>query len=236
MNKHEAMGAMFDLLEDIKSRSGIITNQYKAEARTKMETIVAMCDDSTKAELQESIAKADLILNMIGQRNQKHTLTIHELGKKEVISTFARSLKEDPIWLQEVEALEHALAYFGVVSERLPTGDRVLVKASNQTGLRTSYPIGGTPPEIMVRKIPSSVEVELSQKQASAIMNALGERFRKYKFCDIVSKITQDKVRRNVKISRLDFFDILSSLFKLGPERGWWLRVDLLDNYGIQEA
>ncbi len=233
MSIETVKGAIGDLLTDIKSRSGTLTNEYLAEAKLKINTLVVMHGDSE--ELKEAVATADKVIEIIKERNRNPSLRIHTLGKNVAMASFTNTVNEEPIWVQQLEALEHALAHYGIRGERKLDGKTIRVNASSQT-LRTSYPIGGTPKEILIRKIPSNIELELSHKQASAIMNALGDRFKKYSFKDIVSKISQDKVRRSVKFNRLDFFEILTSLFNLGPETGWDLRVDLLDNYGIQEA
>lgn len=234
MSVETVKGAIGDLLLDVKARSGTITNEYLAEAKLKIDTLVVMHGQNSE-ELNEAVAMADKVINVIKERNRNPALRIHNLGENTALASFTNTASEDPIWVQQVEALEHALAHYGIRGDRKIDGKTIRVNASSQT-LRTSYPIGGTPKEILIRKIPASIELDLSHKQASTIMNALGERFRKYGFKDIVSKISQDKVRRSVKFNRLDFFEILTSLFKLGPETGWDLRVDLLDNYGIQEA
>jgi hypothetical protein len=230
MEPNEARLCIGELLHEVKGKSGTLTNAYCDEVRLKIGTSVAMVDREHRESLVESLTVANTILDRIQARNRNTEAFTHK-SKTGEVTAFVQDLNEDPIWMQNVEALEHSLAHYGVETKRLSEG-RVRVSASP---VRFDFPIGGTPKDVLARKLPSTSNINVNGKNALVIMHALGSRLKKYAFSDTLRITSDDKVKREISIKKQELMDLLAALFDFGPD-GWNIRVDILESYGIQEA
>lgn len=231
MNIAEARESITSLLEDVHSRSGILTNAYVDEVRVKIATTASMLPVESRAEFVEPMRDALGILDSIQSNNSNEVMHQH-VGAGVALAAPVRNLAEDPMWLQRVEALEHSLGHYGISFQRLGNGS-VKVTA---LAPRKDFPIGGTPKEVLVRNIPAKLDLELNEKKAKTILLALGRDARKFTFVETLRKIVEDHKRRVIDVTRLELINVLDALFASGPEHGWSLRTDILDDYGIQEA
>lgn len=231
MNIVEAKEAIASLLEDVHSRSGILTNAYVDEVHVKIATTASMIPVEARAEFVPVLREAFNILENIRSNNSNEVIREHASAGV-ALAAPVRSLDEDPMWMQRVEALEHSLEHYGISFQRLGNGS-VKVTA---LAPRKDFPIGGTPKEVLVRNIPAKLDLELNEKRAKTILLALGREARKFAFVETLRKIVEDHKRRVIDITRMDMLQVLDALFASGPENGWALRTDLLDDYGIQEA
>ena len=232
LDVNEATASIGDLLREVSAKSGPLTEAYCAETRTKIRTVVAMMHREDRVKILPKLKTAYETLSLLQERNSEERVSHHNADGMNV-TAFVASASEDPIWQQNVEALEHSLAHYGLETKRL-SEKRVLVKAAT---FRKSFPVGGTPKEVIVRSLPQTVEVKVSGTNARTLVQALGAKLKALGKLDVLRKISQDNVSREVTFKRLDFVTILEALFAFGPhDNGWQLRSRWLEEFGIQEA
>lgn len=228
-----AKGAIGSLLMEVRSKSGTLTTAFCDECRVKVRTIVAMVEPAERIELKTAVVAAYNALELMSERNKTSQLHVHE-NDGNMITSFVRDLNEDPIWKQEIEALEHSLAHYGVAGTRL-SDNRVRVIAGDLSNKKLEFPIGGTPHEVLVRKLPKLVELRVTPKKAEAILRSVGRKFDSRKLVESLNAILDENVSRNIAMKKDDFVKCLEGLFTAGPS-GWVLRSDMLSQYGIQES
>lgn len=231
MKAEQANECIAELLREVHSKSGTLTNAYVDEVRCKILTTASMITANERAGFDKRISEAFAILDKIRDNNEHPTVRAH-VGAGTNVTAFVKDLNEDPHWMQQVEALEHSLDHFGLNHVRSSDGS-VKVTAA---GIRKSFPIGGTPREVILKIVPNKSTIEVNQKNAMTILQSLGRNLKRFAFADVLRKTADDKKKRDIEVTRIDMFSILEALFLSGPESGWSLRVDLLDKYGIQES
>lgn len=231
MKAEQANECVAELLREVHSKSGTLTNAYVDEVRCKIMTTAAMIDMNDRVGFERQIANAFAILDKIRDNNENPTVHAHvSVGTN--VTAFVKNLNEDPHWMQQVEALEHSLEHFGLNHVRSSDGSVKVIA----TSIRKSFPIGGTPKEVIFKNVPNKSTIEVNQKNAETILQSLGRNLKRFAFADVLRKTADDKKKRDVEVNRIDLFSILEALFLAGPESGWPLRVDILDKYGIQES
>jgi hypothetical protein len=231
MKAEQANECVAELLREVHSKSGTLTNAYVDEVRCKIMTTAAMIDMNDRVGFERQIANAFAILDKIRDNNENPTVHAH-VGVGTNVTAFVKNLNEDPHWMQQVEALEHSLEHFGLNHVRSSDGSVKVIA----TSIRKSFPIGGTPKEVIFKNVPNKSTIEVNQKNAETILQSLGRNLKRFAFADVLRKTADDKKKRDVEVNRIDLFSILEALFLAGPEIGWPLRVDILDKYGIQES
>lgn len=231
MKAEQANECIANLLREVHSKSGTLTNAYVDEVRCKIMTTASMIDANERVGFEKQIANAFAILDKIRDNNE-HAIVHAHVGVGTNVTAFVKDLNEDPHWMQQVEALEHSLDHFGLNHVRSADGSVEVTAA----GIKKNFPIGGTPKEVIFKNVPNKATLEVNQRNATTILQSLGRNLKRFAFADVLRKTADDKKRRDFEVTRIDLFSILEALFLAGPESGWPLRVDILDKYGIQES
>lgn len=207
------------IVREVAAKSGPITDEYIEDTMRRIRTLCVM--EPTEGAAKYVTAAREILLG-VQARNAVERETDVRTGS-------CVSAAEDPIWKQRMEALVHALSFYGL--QTVAGVDRVHVTAGD---LDMKYPVGGTPVQVLTRVIPERQDLKLSKDIAEKILNALGEKLSQFSFANLVRSAT---VRGPVflTINRLDFIKLVTLLFT-NHNDGWKARKYLLGTQNIIEV
>ena len=209
------------LLREVTATSTPITNEAVTDT---MRRIQSLCiTENVGIEASAYCSSAKKILQAAQERNQ-HT------GISDLTTGSTVGARELPEWKQRQESLLFALQFYGLHTEPVVNGIHV------SAGIDASYPVGGTPVQILTRKLPASFDEEVNATTAKHIFEAIGDKLNHFRFADLIkSQSARPSGTVHVPMTRLEFIELVTLLFT-NEKHGWKARKTLLSHHNIEEA